>query len=471
MTEIEILKYKEIINSLLFNESIVTNNLYINNCEIEITYHKYLCNIKDFNKYFVNKITKENYKNLESVYPGVYINISIINNDIISYITNGNLILKIYDEIYLVNIQNLLNRAISDNVFDAFNLFSSRDGLIESIETNISLIQKRVKSSNLIINTYKIGKRSKTEVKIMYINDIASKNNIKKIKNILSTINTDSILSSTDIYYHFTKNSIFPLALETGSPEIVATNLYSGKIAILIENIPVALLLPTTLFSLMLFTESKKANPTITIYSRVLISIMLFLSIFFLGLYAALITYHSKNLSLVMISEIKTSLKGNTSPLFIEFILLIFLFDLLRMATCRSPKITLQNVLGTVGGLLIGQNAVNSGFISSFNLVIAAICYISTYAITSNQRLITAFSLLRLFVLLSGLLLGLYGVLISSIIIINYLANKKSLSVDYLAPLSPIFKKDLFILGFSDKFFKKKYRNNYSDIIDKTKGN
>ena len=167
---------------------------------------------------------------------------------------------------------------------------------------------------------------------------------------------------------------------------------------------------------------------------------------------------------------IKTSLKGNTSPLFFEFILLIFLFDLLRMATCRSPKITLQNVLGTVGGLLIGQNAVNSGFISSFNLVIAAICYISTYAITSNQRLITAFSLIRLLILLSGLLFGLYGVLISSIITINYLANKKSLSIDYLAPLSPLFKFDLTKTIFSNKIFKRKLRDTYYNNIDETKG-
>lgn len=470
MTKTEIMMYNQIIKDLSSNESIVTKKLIINDCDIEITFHNYLCNIKDFNKYFVNKISKDNYKQLETIYPGVYLQVKIINNDIISSVTNGNLLLKVYDEIYIVNIQNILNRAISDNVFDAFNLFSSRDGLIESIETNISLIQKRVKSSNLTINTYQIGKRSKTEIKIMYINDIANKGNVKKVINIIKSINTDAILSSTDIYYYFTKSSIFPMAQETGSPENIASNLYNGKIAILIDQIPVALLLPTTLFSLMLFPEGKKNNPTITIYSRILISIMIFLSIFFLGLYAALITYHSKNLSIVMISEIKTSLKGNTSPLFFEFILLIFLFDLLRMATCRSPKITLQNVLGTVGGLLIGQNAVNSGFISSFNLVIAAICYISTYAITSNQRLITAFSLIRLLILLSGLLFGLYGVLISSIITINYLANKKSLSIDYLAPLSPLFKFDLTKTIFSNKIFKRKLRDTYYNNIDETKG-
>ena len=116
----------------------------------------------------------------------------------------------------------------------------------------------------------------------MYINDIANINNVKKIKKILNSIDTDAILNSTDLYNYFSNKSIFPLLLETGSPEIVSSNLYNGKIAILIDQVPIALMLPISLFSLITFDEGKKSPLFQTIYSRIFTIIMLFLSIFFL---------------------------------------------------------------------------------------------------------------------------------------------------------------------------------------------
>lgn len=463
-------EYNKIIKSMLGNESIKNMPLLINDCEVELTFHLFLCNIKDFHKYFISLITKENCNYLEKIYPGIYYPVNIINNDLNAHIMMGNLILKVYDSIYIVIIQNLLNRSISESFFDAYNIFSSKDGLVESIDTNIALIQKRLKSSNIIVNNFRIGERSKTDVRIMYIDDLANKQNVKAVKKILNNISTDAILSSTDIYNYFSKNSLFPSVLETGSPEIVASNIYSGKIAIIIDQVPIAILVPINIFSLLIFDEGKKSSPVFTVYNRLISGILIFLSVFFLGIYAALITYHSKNLTIIMVSELKTSLKGNTTPLIIEFLLLIFLFELLRLSTARSPKNSLQSILGIVGGLLIGQNAVNSGIISSFNLVITAICYISTYAVTSNQRLIFALSILRIIVLLSGLFFGLYGVIITSIILINYLVNKKSLKTDYLAPIAPFFKIDAIKLLLSNKFLKHKYRNKNLHTIDLTKG-
>ena len=140
------------------------------------------------------------------------------------------------------------------------------------------------------------------------------------------------------------------------------------------------------------------------------------------------------------------------------------------MATSRTPTTSLQTILGTVGGLLIGHNAVNSGFISSFNLVIAALCYVSTYAITNNQRLITAFSLLRILLLISSFIFGLFGFLIVSILIISKLTTSKSLSIDYFSPISPIINKDIQRNLFSNHKFKLKLRDISLKQIDITKG-
>lgn len=464
------IKYKDIITSMLTNEDVQNLEMKINDCLVEITFHRYLCNIKDYHKYFIKKINKETYTELDKVYPGVYYKVSVINDDLIATIMSGNLLIEIYGEIYIVIIQTLLNRSISDSLYDAFNLFGSRDGLIESVETNVALIQKRIKSSNIVIENIKIGRRSKTDVRIMYIKDIANKESVKEVMEKLNSINTDAILTTTNIYNVFTKNNIFPLANETGNPGVIAERLYEGKIAILIDQIPIAITVPTTLTALINQKEGKNSSPLITFYQKSLLFIILFLSIFFLGIYAALVTFHTKNMSLIMISEIKASLRGSTVPLYFEFILIIFLFDLLRLSGSRSPNISLQTVLSTVGGLLIGQNAVNSGFISSFNLVVAAICYISAYGVTSNQRLITTISILRYLILFFGLLMGIGGIIICSIGICCYLAKSKSLSIDYFAPFAPFIKHDFFKNILTNKIFRKKFRDKSLHTNDNTGG-
>ncbi len=464
------ISYKDIISSMLINEDIKSLELKINDCNVQITFHRYLCNIKDYHKYFIRKINKETYHELDKIYPGVYYKVSSINEDIVTSIMAGNLLIDVYGELYNVIIQTILNRSISDSLYDAFNLFGSRDGLIESVETNIALIQKRIKSSNVIIEEIKIGKRSKTDVRVMYIRDIANKENVKEVMKHLNSINTDAILTTTDIYNIFTKNNLFPLANETGNPSIIAERLYEGKIAILIDQIPVAITVPTTLSALINQKEGKNSLPLITFYQKSLLFIMLFLSIFFLGIYAALVTFHTKNMSLIMISEIKASLRGSTIPLYFEFILIIFLFDMLRLSGSRSPNISLQTVLSTVGGLLIGQNAVNSGFISSFNLVVAAICYIAAYGVTSNQRLITTISILRYIILFFGLVMGIGGIILATIIISCYLSKSKSLSVDYFSPLAPYVKHDFIKNILTNKIFRKKFRDKSLNTTDNTGG-
>jgi len=464
------LTYKDIIDSMNINEDIKTMELLINDCIVNITFHRYLCNIKDFHKYFTRKIKENNYDILDKIYPGVYYKISLINSDIITMVMTGNLILNINETIYLVIIQNNLNRAISDSLFDAYNLFGSRDGLVENVETNISLVQKRLKSSNVVIESFRLGSRGKTDTRIVYLNDIANKNDVMRVKKLLNDINTDAILTSTDLYNLFTKNSLFPLANETGNAGVIANNIYEGKIAIFIDQIPLAIIVPITLTSLVSQKEGKNSTLLITIYNKFLLFIMVFLSIFFLGIYAAFINSHTKNLSIIMISEIKTSLRGNTIPLYFEFILIIFLFDLLRLSTNRSPNISLQTVLSTVGGLLIGQNAVNSGIISSFNLVVAAICYISSYGVTNNQRLIMTISILRYIVLFAGLFMGMYGIIISGILIALYLSKQKSLTVNYFSPLVPYIKHDFFKNIISEKLFIRKKRDKSLESIDQTRG-
>ena len=320
------------------------------------------------------------------------------------------------------------------------------------------------------MNNIIVGKRSNTTVNVLYINDIANKYNVSSVREKIENLNIDTLYSVNDIIYLFEKNSLFPLTAEVGSPDLVAQALNEGEICILIDQIPVAIILPVDIFHFLTLKEGNYAKPALVIYSRFFTFFCLFVSINFLAIYAAILSYHTNSLSLIAISEIKSSLKGSTLPLFLEFIFLNFLFNLLRLAATKSPNINIQNVIITVGGLLIGQNAVNSGFISSFNLVIAAITYISAYAITKNQRFITAIGVVRIIVLFVGMFLGLFGVLLSMIITLFYLSNLNSLQTSYLYSVAPYNKSQFKELFLGKRIFTNKKRDSAYQPFDKTKG-
>lgn len=466
---------KNRLDQLIQNNNFILSEIKINDVQINICFHRFLADVKQFNKFFMDRINNSNYHSLDKIYPGVYYKIQIIDNDINNLITNGNIFMEVNDYLYLINMQNNFNRSISDSILEPTNIYGSRDGFTESIEMNISLIQKRIKCSTFNYQRLLIGKRSQTDVYVLYIEDICNKKNIERVVNILNHIDIDAIQSIKDITNPFEKktngiNYLFPTTAEIGTPEIAATSLYEGRIVLLINNFPVAITLPVDITYFVTLKENNYTSPTITLKYRIIFYILFFLAVFFLGIYAAIINFHTKNVSLIVISEIKASLQGTTLPIFIEFIFIIFLFDILRLATTKSPNINIQNIIVIVGGLLIGQNAVNSGFISAFNLVITAISYISCYALTSNQRFIMALRILRIVILLSGLILGILGVIIASIISIFIISKNRSLDTPYLSPLLPFIPSDFIQTFLSKNIFKKFHRNKNLETIDETRG-
>lgn len=465
----------ERLQKIISNNTFVLSTITVNDVNINICFHRYLADVKQFNKYFLERINKSNCHILDKIYPGVYYKIHTIDNEINNSIANGNIFLEVNDYFYTIIVQNNLNRSISASIIEPTNIYGSRDGFTESIETNISLIQKRIKCPTLNYEKLLIGRRSQTDVFVLYISDICNKKNITRTLEMLKRIDIDALQSTKDITNVFEKATantsyLFPTTAEIGSPELAATNLYEGRIVILINNLPIAIVLPVDITYFITLKENNFTSPFITFKYRIIFYILFFLSVYLLGIYAAMINFHTKNVSLIVISEIKASLRGSTLPLFLEFLFIIFLFDLLRLATTKSPNINIQNIIVIVGGLLIGQSAVSSGFISAFNLVITALSYVSCYGLTSNQRFIMSLRIFRLIVLISGLVLGILGVIIIAILSVFMISKIRSLDTPYLSPLVPFLSRDFKQNIFSRYIFKKFERNKDLDPIDNTRG-
>ena len=340
------------------------------------------------------------------------------------------------DLVYMGHFNNIQMRSISSSELDPVNLFGSKESFIENIKVNYTLITRRIKTENLRFIDYEIGSVTKSIVRLVYIEGFVRKSIIRKIENSLEKIDIKGIRTIGDITGVFNRHSYLPLVQITSSVEATQNYLMNGRCIIMIDNFPTVLVLPITIDVFTNLPDEASSPKYYLFYTRTLTYFLYIIAVFLLGIYITLINFHSNCLSLQMISEIKTASKGSTLPLIGEIIFITFVFEFLRIASSKTPSSNIQSLVITVGGLLIGQNTVSSGFVSPFNLVITALSYLATYGVTNNKHLIIGLSYQRMFILISSYFFGILGFIASSIIVINYVNRLNSFSVKYLSPLS-----------------------------------
>ena len=174
-----------------------------------------------------------------------------------------------------------------------------------------------------------------------------------------------------------------------------------------------------------------------------------------MGLFISLINYHSSIITISFLANIKITERGTSWSMFVEVLIVYFLFEFYRFATSRSTNNYIQNIIIILGGLFIGQNAIESGTIGGTILFLTSISYIAVFAITNNSYLITSINIFRFFILIMSYFLGIIGFIISSLIVVFYLYKQNNNSNYYLYPIIP----------FNLKSFKSfmNPKNNYED--------
>lgn len=410
-------------------------------------------NLEEFNKFYLDKIDETNFTHLDTTFPGIFLRLSEFTKSHFSYVLNkGSLILNIDDEeFYLVNISKIPKRAPTPSELDPVNLLDGHDGFIENIHDNLALIRKRIKSENLIVEKYILGTTSKTDTILIYLEEFKDLPYIKKTKETLSSYNKESLTNINDLNKAFKGASLLPNVFNTSSPDYVVTSLTDGKAVILIDNSPVVSVLPTTLT--MFTTIKNEANEPkyYTFFARAFTILFFFLSVFSIGLIIALTNFHPTLFSNLFMANIQITERGTTFPLFIESIIVLFLFEFFRLISSRSPNNYVQNIIIIFSGLFIGQNAISSGIVGESVLLLASISYVSSFAITNNPHLVTSIDLFRLYNLILSYTFGLLGFSIGIITTLLYFGHQKSVGVSLFSPFSP-----LKLQGIKNFFFPKK---------------
>ena len=309
-----------------------------------------------------------------------------------------------------------------------------REGFTETIRFNTVLVRRRIRDTKLKFKAISYGTRSKTDVVVTYIEDIAKPELVEEVMTRLDKYVIDAILDSGYIEQLIEDSwkSPFPQTQATERPDKFAASLLEGKVGILVDTSPFGIIVPATLNAFYQASEDYYQRWQIMSFTRILRYLVSVLSFTLPGLYVAVLNFHPDILPTPFAITIAASRDAITFSTVTEIILMEIIFELFREAGIRAPG-AIGHVVSLVGGLVIGQALVDANIISPMIIIIIAFTAICTFGIP-DYNLTSAFRLVRyLFILLSAML-GLYGFLIAMLLVLAHLSSLESFKTPYLAP-------------------------------------
>lgn len=318
-----------------------------------------------------------------------------------------------------------------------------RVGFIENISTNIGLIRSRIKTSRLKMESYTLGELSQTQVAITYIVGIASESVIEEVRTRISRIQIDGIIDSGYVqeFIEDSPYSPFPLVHSTERPDVVASELLEGKIAILVDTSPFVLILPMTFWTGLQASEDYYVRWPIASFVRWIRFLFISLAIFAPPLYVAITTFNQEMIPTNLVLSIASSREPVPFPAVIEAFIMEIIFEALREAGIRLPK-QLGQAISIVGALVIGQSAVLAGIISAPVVIIVSITGIAAFTIP-RYNFANGIRLLRFPMLFLAGTLGLYGIVLGLMGIVLHITSLRSFGVPYFTPATPLTLSDL----------------------------
>lgn len=316
-----------------------------------------------------------------------------------------------------------------------------RNGFIESIKTNLSLVRRYLKTPALKIETMKIGKYTSTDVALLSIDGITDETLVNKVRKKLKSIDIDGVPDTSYVakMLNERKNSLFKQVGTTERPDVLIEKMLEGRIGVLVDGSPFAITLPYLLIEDFQTAEDYYISHYRANLVRFLRVFAIFFSVFLPGLFVAAELFHLQLIPLNFLLTIVNSIKGIPFSPSLEMFFLLLIFEILNETSIRMPKYV-GMAIAIVGALVLGETAVNAGLVSTPALLIMAMSGISIYTV---PELTETTSLLRFIVLLAAGSIGSYGIVLIEAFIVCYLCTTENYGVPYVAPYSPLIPNDL----------------------------
>ena len=345
------------------------------------------------------------------------------------------LLLDGYDKVIILSSRGWPTRGIEESSSETAYR-GPRDAFNETLKFNTTLIRRRVRDPKLKVKMYQIGRRSKTDVAVMYIEDIANKMFLDEVNKRLDNVDVDAIIESS-ILEEFIQDdpySPFPQIENTERPDAVSASLYEGRIAIVLDNTPSVLIVPATLGTLMQSTEDYYSRWPIATIVRIIRYIAAFVAVLSPALYISVTSFHPGILPTRLAFYVAGTRVNVPFPSIIEAFLMELTIEFLREAGSRISG-PIGTTIGIVGGLIIGQAAVEAGIVSPLMIIIVAITAIATFTLPSYE-VAAALRFYRFMFMIFAAVFGLYGVMLVIILMTTHIVKLNSFGIPFASPYS-----------------------------------
>ena len=363
-------------------------------------------------------------------------------NDCIEEVVSGSAVLLIdgLNKAFSFGLTKFEKRAITEPPTSTV-LKGPREGFVESLNVNVSMIRRRLKTPDLTFENLTVGEISKTTVALCYVSGLADEKLVSALRDKINKIKIDAVLDSSYVSKLIGehKSSLFKQLGNTEKPDVLISKILEGRVAIIVDGSPIVLTAPYLLIEDFHSPSDSYSSPYTATLARVLRFFAVLISIFLPAFFVASQLFHLQLIPLSFLLTIVNSVKGIPLSPSYEMFFTLLIFETLNEASVRMPKYV-GMVVSIVGGLVLGETAVNAGIISAPALMIIAFSGICLYTVPELEQ---AFSVLRLAFLVIGGSIGGYGLIIVSAFTLIYLVSFESFGAPLMAPFSPLIKSDL----------------------------
>ncbi|MFM9281399.1 spore germination protein [Paenibacillus jiagnxiensis] len=312
-----------------------------------------------------------------------------------------------------------------------------KDAFVESLFTNVALIRRRIKSTDLALEVLQIGETTLTNVALLYMKTIADENTVDEVRRRVNDINIDAIFESgmVEELVQDRRLTPFPTIYNSERPDTVASNLLEGRIGLIIDGSPFVLMMPAVFANFFQSSADYAERYDLATALRLLRYVCFIILVLGPSIYIAFTTFHYEMIPTPLLISILAQRETVPFPAFLEAVLLESTFEIMREAGIRMPRLVGQTV-SIAGAVVLGQAAVQAGIVTPLLTIVVAITGIASFAIPS-YNMANSGRLFRFGFMVLAALFGLYGLALGLITLVAHLTSLKSFGVNYMSPFSP----------------------------------
>lgn len=325
-------------------------------------------------------------------------------------------------------------RSVSEPQKEA-GLKGPRDSFTENFRTNTALLRRRIKDPKMKEKQGVLGQRSRTVYGLMYMEGLIYPSLLSEIENRLKSFTIDGIFDSGMLVHLLEEKwySPFPQVQTTERPDKAASAILEGRVVLVVDNSPEVIILPTTLNAFFQAADDYYNRFAVGTFARCIRYLAAYITVLLPGLYVAITCYYPQVLPTDFLLAIVGARNDVTFPIVVEVLVMELLFELLREAGIRLPG-QMGNTIGVVGGLIVGQAAVEASLVSTIVVIVVALTAIASFAIP-NEEFSSTFRLLKFMMIFFGTVAGLYGIMLGMLVLQIHLASLESFRIPYMLPL------------------------------------